>query len=157
MQNSWRNSRTLQVKVMLIDCLKFDKFVSKMKTILNILWVILPQTYFTILLLSSNVFCWISRFQSLTLQLQMITSQLRGWIYGSCTGLGGLPGCLINHCSVWIKTSPEKFHFSGSCGTNKMDMILDYYQYFICLFFLFSYSSHPRPVYPLTTWSKWKH
>lgn len=79
------------------------------------------------------------------------------WIYGSCTGLGGLPGCLINHCSVWIKTSPEKFHFSGSCGTNKMDMILDYYQYFICLFFLFSYSSHPRHLYPLTPWSKWKH
>lgn len=37
-QNYLRNSRTLQVKVMFTDCFKFDKFVSKMKTILSILW-----------------------------------------------------------------------------------------------------------------------
>lgn len=54
------------------------------------------------------------------------------------------------------KNTPWKIHLSRSCGTTKMHMILDYYQYLICPFFLFSYSSCPRHVYPLTTWSKRK-
>lgn len=55
-----------------------------------------------------------------------------------------------------VKNKPWKIHLSRSCGTTKMDMILDYYQYLICPFFLFNYSSYPRHVYPLTTWSRRK-